>query len=577
LSSGPPPIVGIDLGTTYSLVAVLRDGVPTPLPNALGEFLTPSAVSVDAQGKLLVGTAARARATTHPEQTALAFKRDMGTDRVYRLGPHSLTPQELSALVLGALKRDAEAALGQPVEEAVITVPAYFDDAQRQATRAAGEIAGLRVERILNEPTAASLAYGLHERSRELRAVVLDLGGGTFDVTVLEIIEGVIEIQASAGDSRLGGEDFVDVMAAAIATRIQTLHGRDPRAHPVGWARVREACEEAKRRLSHVEETRIALPQLPMADGGPLDLELPVTREEMEEAWAELLERIRTPISRTLRDARLRTDQIDEVLLVGGSTRMPCVVRLAAQIFGRLPLRSLPPDEAVVLGAAVQAALKQGDASLEDMVVTDIAPFTLGIETATLMGSQVVDGLFTPILDRGTVIPASRVKRFHTLHDFQRQIEVKVYQGEHSRCKDNRALGSYTIGPFAAERAGHEAVDVRFTYDLNGILEVETTTVSSGKVDVLVLEQTPGRMTSRQVEEARERMAGLKFHPRDSLPNATALARAEALFMELTGSQRDEVGSALSDFHAALEVQDAEAIRHCRERLNHLIEAYRRS
>jgi molecular chaperone HscC len=577
LSSGQAPIVGIDLGTTYSLVAVMRDGVPTPLPNAVGELLTPSAVSVDSQGKLLVGAPARARATTHPGLTALAFKRDMGTDRVYRLGGTAMTPQELSAMVLAALKRDAEEALGLPVEEAVITVPAYFDDMQRQATRAAGEIAGLRVERILNEPTAAALAYGLHQRDRELRAVVLDLGGGTFDVTVLEIIEGVIEIQSSAGDSRLGGEDFVDVMAGVAAARIQELHGRDARAHPLGWARLREACEEAKRRLSHVEETRIALPQLPMAEGGPLDLELPLTRAEMEEAWTELLERIRMPIQRALRDAKLRPDQIGEVLLVGGATRMPCVVRLAAQLFGRLPLRSLPPDEAVALGAAVQAALKQGDASLEDMVVTDIAPFTMGIETATLMGRQVIDGLFTPILDRGTVIPASRVKRFSTLEDFQRQIEVKVYQGEHSRCKDNRLLGSYIVGPFPSDRAGRQDVDVRFTYDLNGILEVETTTLSTGKVETLVLEQTPGRLTERQIEEARERMARLRFHPRESLPNATALARAEALFMELTGPEREELGHVLQTFQAALETQDGEAIRQIRERLNHLIEAHRRS
>jgi molecular chaperone HscC len=577
LSSGQTPIVGIDLGTTYSLVAVMRDGVPTPLPNAVGEILTPSAVSVDPQGKLLVGAPARARATTHPGLTALAFKRDMGTDRVYRLGGTAMTPQELSAMVLAALKRDAEEALGLPVEEAVITVPAYFDDMQRQATRAAGEIAGLRVERILNEPTAAALAYGLHQRNRELRAVVLDLGGGTFDVTVLEIIEGVIEIQASAGDSRLGGEDFVDVMAGAVAARVQALHGRDPRAHPLGWARLREACEDAKRRLSHVEETRIALPQLPMAEGGPLDLELPLTRAEMEEVWTELLERIRTPISRALRDAKLRPDQIDEVLLVGGATRMPCVVRLAAQLFGRLPLRSLPPDEAVALGAAVQAALKQGDASLEDMVVTDIAPFTLGIATATRMGHQIVPGLFTPLIDRGTVIPASRVKSFHTIQDFQRQIEIEVYQGEHSLCKDNRHLGSYLVGPLPSDKEGRQSVEVRFTYDLNGILEVETTVLSSGKAQTLVLEQTPGRLSQEQIEEARLRMGRLKFHPRESLPNATALARAEALFMELTGPEREELGNALSAFHAALETQDAEAINYCRQRLNHLVETYRRS
>jgi molecular chaperone HscC len=314
-----------------------------------------------------------------------------------------------------------------------------------------------------------------------------------------------------------------------------------------------------------------------MAVGGPLDLELAVTRAEMEEAWTDLLERIRAPISRSLRDAKLRPDQIDEVLLVGGSTRMPCVVRLAAQLFGRLPLRSLPPDEAVALGAAVQAALKQGDASLVDMVVTDIAPFTLGIATATRMGHQIVPGLFTPLLDRGTVIPASRVKRFHTIQDFQRQIEIEVYQGEHSLCKDNRHLGSYLVGPLSSDKAGGQSVDVRFTYDLNGILEVETTVLATGKAETLVLEQTPGRLTRQQVEEARERMARLKFHPRESLPNATALARAEALFMELTGPAREELGHFLQAFQAALEGQDAETIRQWREQLNRFVESHRRS
>ncbi len=569
------PIVGIDLGTTYSLVAVLRDGVPTPLPNALGELLTPSAVSVDESGQVMVGAAARARAGTHPERTALAFKRDMGTERVYALADLAFTPPELSALVLSSLRKDAETALGEPVEEAVVTVPAYFDEAQRQATRAAGEIAGLRVERILNEPTAAALAYGLHQRSRELRAVVLDLGGGTFDVTVLEILEGVIEIQASAGDSRLGGEDFVDVMAERLAAQVDKAHCRDVRHHRLAWARLRQACEEGKRRLSHVESTRIALPQLPTTDGEALDLELPLSRDEMEQVWAPLLERIRVPIHQALRDAKLKTDQIDEVLLVGGATRMPCVVRLAAQIFGRLPLRHLPPDEAVALGAAVQAALKDGDASLEDMVVTDIAPFTLGIETATTMGRQIVPGLFTPVLDRGTVIPASRVKRFRTVENFQRQIEISIYQGEHSTCKENRLLGSYLVGPLPSAHAGQETVDVRFTYDLNGLLEVETTTVSTGKVQTLVLDQTPGRLTPEQIEEARKKMARLKFHPRESLPNATALARAEALFVELTGPEREELGAALHAFRAALDVQDSELIGLCRQRLNEITGSHR--
>jgi molecular chaperone HscC len=571
-----PPIVGIDLGTTFSLVSVLRDGVPTPLPNALGEILTPSAVSVTADGRVLVGAPARACATTHPERTALAFKRDMGTDRVWTLGGQRFTPPELSALVLAALKRDAEIALGVTIEEAVITVPAYFDEAQRQATRAAGQIAGLRVERILNEPTAAALAYGLHQRHRELRAAVLDLGGGTFDVTVLEIIEGVIEIQGSAGDSRLGGEDFVDHLAVLAAEQIQKVYERDIRSHPVGWARVREACEDAKRRLSQADATALVLPGLPGAGGTPVDVEITFTREQAEAAWVELLERIRVPVLRALRDAGVQAGQIDEVLLVGGATRMPCIPRLAAQIFGRLPLRHLPPDEAVALGASVQAALKQGDESLEDMVVTDVSPFTLGIETSTRLGSRRVDGLFTPVLDRGTVIPTSRVSRFFTIHDGQDHILVSVYQGEHSMAKDNRFLGQYKVGPLPPAPAGEQAVDIRFTYDLNGILEVETTVLANREVQTLILESTPGRLTPEQIEQAREKMQALKFDPRDSLPNATALARAEALYVELTGYEREQLGERMAHFRAALETQDPQLIEACRQSLVYAVQALKR-
>jgi molecular chaperone HscC len=573
--SSRPPILGIDLGTTFSLVAVLRDGLPVPLPNALGEALTPSAVSVTEDGRILVGAPARARATTHPERTALAFKRDMGTNRVYDLGGHRFTPPELSALVLKSLKADAEAALGLSIEEAVVTVPAYFDEAQRQATRAAAEIAGLRVERIINEPTAAALAYGLHERHRELTAVVLDLGGGTFDVTVLELIEGVIEIQSSAGDTRLGGEDFVDILAERVASRLEAAHGCDVRSLRQSWARVREACEHAKRRLSQTESTSVALAQLPLGDA-LLDLEIPLTRSEAEEGWAGLLERIRAAVLRALSDARRRPEQIDEILLVGGATRMPCIARLAAQIFGRLPLRHLPPDEAVALGAAVQAALKQGDEALDDMVVTDVAPLTLGVESATSLGARIVGGLFTPIIDRGTVIPVSRVKRFFTMDDRQAWIDVSVYQGEHSLCKDNRFLGQYNVGGIPPAPAGAEAVDIRFTYDLNGILEVETTVVSTRERHSLVLEQSPGRMTPEQIARAREKMEALKVHPRELLPNATALARAEALHLELTGPAREELGHVLAFFRAALESQDQEIIESGRAQLNGLIEAWRR-
>ncbi|MEZ4468134.1 MAG: Hsp70 family protein [bacterium] len=359
-------IIGIDLGTTYSLVAVLEGGQPIIIANALGEQLTPSAVSVDEAGMVLVGAPAAARAKTHPERTATQFKRDMGTDRVFTLGPRKLGPQQLSALVLAELKRDAEAWLGRPVTEAVITVPAYFGDPQRQATRDAGELAGLKVERIINEPTAAAMAYGLHNRHRELKAVVLDLGGGTFDVTVLEIIEGVIEVQASAGDARLGGEDFTDALMVLVEQQL-ARQGEDVSEVPLARARIRDACELAKRRLSTEEVAEIALPGLPLAGGRRADVAMNLSRADAQEVWAPLLDRIRIPVMRALRDARIKTTEIDEVLLVGGSTRLPCVVELSARLFGRMPLRKLPPDEAVVMGAAVQAALKRDDEAVDDM------------------------------------------------------------------------------------------------------------------------------------------------------------------------------------------------------------------
>jgi molecular chaperone HscC len=569
-------IIGIDLGTTYSLVAILQDGVPVLLPNVLGETLTPSAVSIADDGTVLVGSAARARATTHPDATALAFKRDMGTDRVIRLGSRKMTPQELSSLVLASLKRDAEATLGRPVDEAVITVPAYFGDTQRQATRDAAGIAGLHVERIINEPTAAALAYGLHQRNRELRAVVLDLGGGTFDVTVLEIIEGVIEIQSSAGDARLGGEDFDEALAALLADRMIKGHAADARAHVQGWARLKAAAESTKKRLSSDETATVAVVNLPVGGGRIVQVEESITRDEAEHAWAPLLARLAAPIHRAIRDAKLAPRHIDEVLLVGGSTRMPCVARLAAQMFGRLPLRKLPPDEAVAMGAAVQAALKVGDAAVGDLVATDVAPFSLGIETSAHLAEQRVEGMFSPILERGTVIPASRVQRYSTVSDNQKMIHVKVYQGEHSLCAENTLLGDYKVTGLPRAPAGHESIDVRFTYDINGILEVETTVTSTGTTATMVIERAPGRMSQEQVEAARRAMARLKFHPREALPNATALARADALFVELSGADRETLARAIGSFRATLEGQRDSEIRAAREALLAMVLSYRR-
>ncbi|MBI5608217.1 MAG: Hsp70 family protein [Deltaproteobacteria bacterium] len=559
-------IVGIDLGTTFSLVSVLENGVPRVLPNALGETLTPSAVSLDEQGRVLVGAAARARATTHPEHTALSFKRDMGSDALYSLGGKKFTPIELSALLLKALKAEAEHALGTTIDEAVITVPAYFGDAQRQATRAAGQIAGLQVDRIINEPTAAAMAYGLHERHREFKAVVLDLGGGTFDVTVLEVLEGVIEVQASAGDSRLGGDDFDQALVERLAAQLQAEHGADPLTLPQTRARLREAAEAAKKRLSDADQTLVPLFELAVGKQ-VVSVELPLHRRDAESAWAPLLERIQAITLRALRDANLKPAQVDEVLLVGGSTRLPCVGRLASQIFGRLPLRKLPPDEAVALGAAVQAGLKQDDAALDDVIVTDIAPFSLGTSTLQRMGGLEARGLFVPLIERGTVIPCSRAKRFVTALDDQTEITVDAYQGEHAMAAQNHKLGEYVVRDVPKGPAGQESVEIRFSYDLNGILEVETTVLSTGKKSALVIEQQPGRLTPEQIAEVREGLARLKFHPQDALPNVAALNRADALYMELVGPARAQLGGLIAHFRAALDSQDGELIRVVRERL----------
>jgi len=570
------PIVGIDLGTTYSLVAVLQNGAPAVIPNALGELLTPSAVSLATDGLVLVGAPARARATTHPARTALAFKRDMGTDRKYTLGDRTFTPPELSALVLSSLKKDAEAALGMPIEEAVITVPAYFGDLQRQATRAAGAIAGLKVERIINEPTAAALAYGLHERKRELRAIVLDLGGGTFDVTVLQIMEGVIEIQASAGDARLGGEDFDTALAQQVAARINKAHGVEIQHMPLAWARLRGAAELAKHRLTDAERTRIVLPDLD-AGGRTIQVDEPIDRAEAEEVWADLLERIRAPTVRALRDAGLAVRDVDEVLLVGGSTRMPCVSHLAAQLFGRLPLRKLPPDEAVAQGAAVQAALKEGRAEVEDMVVTDVVPFSMGVEMANRFGERVVGDLFAPILERGTIIPASRERVFSTMADNQPAIDIHVYQGEHSQCSKNQKLATYRLGSLPPMPAGRIAIAVRFTYDQNGILEIDLNMDQLKRKESFVVLQRPGVLSEAEVSAAREAMAKLKLHPRDALPNATLLARGDALFVELTGAAREQLGHALAKFRAALDQQQTELIEEVRTLLTAIIAMHRSS
>lgn len=537
-------IVGIDLGTTYSLVATIDAGRPTIIPNALGELLTPSAVSRDDDGALLVGAAARARAGRFPERTAMSFKRDMGTDREHHLGDERFSSIELSALVLQSLKRDAEVALGGTVDEAVITVPAYFGEQQRRATIEAAKLAGLRVDRLVNEPTAAALAYGFQRRRGESVVIVLDLGGGTFDVTVLRLIDGIVEILASAGDTRLGGDDFTRALARLIGER---AFGADLDDDDRGLrAELFEAAELAKRRLS----TRLSVQAAVQApSGGARTVEL--TLVDAERCWDELVQRMEGPITQALRDARLDASAIEDVLLVGGATRMPVVRSLGERTFRRAPLENIPADEAVALGAAVQAALVVGNESVEDLVSTDIAPFSLGIRTAEHFRGQLIDGLYTPILERGTVLPASRAKLFSTLHPAQTEILVEVFQGEHASASRNSLIGSLSVTDLP--RGQFNTIEVRFTYDLNGVLEVETSALATGVVKSTIFERGQGTMTDSEREALRRRFQQLKVHPRALLPNRVAIERAEELFVRLRGHERELIRGLLARFMLAIE------------------------
>lgn len=561
-------IVGIDLGTTNSLVAVWRDGHAHLVPNVLGQVLTPSCVSLAEDGSVLVGLPARERLLTHPDRTAAAFKRYMGTTRRLRLGDREFRPEELSALVLKSLKADAEAFLGEPVNEAVITVPAYFNDTQRKATRIAGELAGLKVERLLNEPTAAALAYGLHQVEEESQFLIFDLGGGTFDVSILEWFEGVMEVRAAAGDNFLGGEDFVTVLVDGFLADAGKRAGIDPHALDGGqWAQLRGEAERVKRVLSTKDRATFSYR---LDDRRQVVWD--IKAEAFERLSAPLIERLRLPIERALRDARLRTSELDRIVLVGGATRMPIVHRLVAKLFGRFPNRDIHPDEAIALGAAIQAGLKVRDAALDEVVLTDVCPYTLGIETSEEPSpGQVRTGLFLPIVERNTVIPASRARVVHALRDYQAVVELKIFQGESRDVKDNVPLGSLRV-PLPRLPRDQQNVEVRFTYDVNGLLEVEARVLATQTRQRLVVEHTPGAMTREEIDRCFEALAQLKIHPRQLLENRALVERLARLYEQHLGERREWLGRQLSLFEAIVERQDPRDIAHARSELTRLLD-----
>lgn len=549
-------LIGIDLGTTNSLVACFRNGKAEIIPNRLGENLTPSVVSVDSKGTVYVGRSAKERAMLHPLESASVFKRSMGTDREYVLGGWKLRAEELSSLVLRSLKEDAESYLGQPVTDAIISVPAYFNDLQRKATKRAGELAGLNVVRIINEPTAAAIAHGMMEQ-KDSRYLVFDLGGGTFDVSILELYNPIMEVHAIAGDNFIGGEDFTDVLynlfleSAGIAPENLDLKTR---------SEIRKNAENCKCAFSHSNEVMMCC-----AVNGQMHI-LRLSFEEYERACAPLLDRLRKPIERSLRDAGVSLNEIDQIVLVGGATKSPVVQRFVAKLFGRIPSFGVNPDEAVAIGAALQCGMKSRDKEIQEVVLTDVCPFTLGTEVMVDNGVFEEPGHYLPIIERNTVIPVSRTETVCTAHDNQTRITVKILQGESRMSQNNLLLGELSV-PVPAGPKGKESVDITYTYDVNSLLEVEVYVHSSKLRRKILIQGNKSRLSQEEAEKRMETLQYLKQNPRDEEPNRLVLLRGERLYEEATGETRVAIDRAMMEFDRALKKQDRTEIQRARDKL----------
>ncbi|MGB7386121.1 MAG: molecular chaperone HscC [Pseudomonas neustonica] len=560
-------VIGIDLGTTNSLVSVWQDNKSIIIPNALGELLTPSVVSVDEKGMVLVGRAAKDRLVTHPEHTASQFKRLMGTSEKLYLGRRQYSAEELSALVLKQLKADAEMFLGVPVTEAIISVPAYFNNHQRTATLNAARLAGLKVDRLINEPTAAALAYGIQEAQDERRFIIIDLGGGTLDVSILEKFDDLLEVHATSGDSFLGGEDFTAAMLGAFCQQLgferQSLT-REERAH------LYRTCEEAKKALADQHEVQMTVSLRGQQHNAVF------SRDTFVEACSTLLERIRLPIERAVVDAGMGRDDFDEVILVGGATRMPMVRSYVGRIFGRIPASVIDPDLVVAMGAAVQAALKERNQSLRDTVLTDVCPFSLGLEVSKHIGDQRSPGFFSVLIPRNTVIPASRVNRFYTIANEQQRVTAGVCQGEQRMARNNIRIGELVV-PVPRGLAGEEAVDVRFTYDINGVLEVQAEVVSTGKRETLVIQNTTSAMDESTLAKSLKEMERLKFHPREDSANLALMGEAERMWAEALGDERVYLEELIEEFERAMDSQDLQICDTARQELEQRLARLRES
>ncbi len=541
-------IIGIDLGTTNSLAAYFTEEGPKIIPNRLGRTLTPSVVSMDENEQIYVGETALERMLLYPGSSAAVFKRHMGSKKEYQLLHKTFSAEDLSAFVLRALKEDAEHYLGEPVTEAIISVPAYFNEARRKATKRAGELAGLKVERIISEPTAAAIAYGLYQNKEHARFLVFDLGGGTFDVSILEHYGSILEVRAVAGDNFLGGEDFT----AIIETMFYDKH---PDIDRIGISEKERAHIHKQAELCKIAFADEKISHLQCRIGDQL-VEMDIKISDYEKACEELLERISQPIKRSLSDAHLRLSDIHKVVLVGGATKSSIVRKYVARQFKMLPDVTVNPEEAVALGTALQGAMKERHDAIKEIILTDVCPFTLGTEVVREWeGGYMENGVFCPIIERNTVIPASRTERLYTVHDNQRKIRVNILQGESRFARNNLSLGELTVDVPPA-KAGQSAVDITYTYDINSLLEVEVKSVQSGKSIRQVFTGQDVDMTPQEIEERLQTLSYLKIHPRDLEENKFLLLRGERIYEESLGDKRIRAETALRKLDQALNTYD---------------------